>query len=110
MTTKQQVPHRAFSPIRNDIPFGRRRFASAAEAGLHFLRRFTARLKAAPFQNTVLCGTAEAVPFSVKVKIKINVNGVGQECPTHTGRGARNIMGHPRRTAGSSPGFQPDSE
>ena len=66
-------------------PFGRRRFASAAEAGLHFLRRFTARLKAAPFQNTVLCGTAEAVPFPVKVKIKINVKSVGQECPTHTG-------------------------
>ncbi len=32
---------------------------------------------------------AEAVPFPVKVKIKINydinVKGVGQECPTHTG-------------------------
>jgi hypothetical protein len=56
-------------------PFGRRRFASAAEAGLHFLRRFTARLKAAPFQNNVFCGTAEAVPFPVKVKIKINVKG-----------------------------------
>jgi hypothetical protein len=25
------------------------------------------------------------VPFPVKVKIKINVKGVGQECPTHTG-------------------------
>jgi len=66
-------------------PFGQRRFASAAEAGLHFLRRFAARLKAAPFQNTVLCGTAEAVPFPVKVKIEINVKSVGQECPTHTG-------------------------
>ena len=66
-------------------PFGRKRFASVAEAGLHFLRRFAARLKAAPFQNTVLCGTAEAVPFPVKVKIRINVKGVGQECPTHTG-------------------------
>ena len=33
-------------------------------------------------------GTAEAVPFPVKVKSriknKINVKGVGQECPTHT--------------------------
>ena len=27
------------------------------------------------------------MPFPIKVKIKINVKGVGQECPTHTGRG-----------------------
>jgi hypothetical protein len=34
-----------------------------------------------------LCGTAEAVPFPIrfKSKIKIEVKGVGQECPTHTG-------------------------
>jgi hypothetical protein len=39
-----------------------------------------------------LFGTAEAVPFPVKVKVEIrindniNVKGVGQECPTHTGK------------------------
>ena len=37
-----------------------------------------------------LCGTAEAVPFPVKVKItvksKIKVKDIGQECPTHTGK------------------------
>jgi len=40
--------------------------------------------------KTLLFGTAEAVPFPVRVKsevnIKINVKGVGQECPTHMGR------------------------
>jgi hypothetical protein len=73
-TKKQQVPSRAFSSIRNDI-FGWRRLASAAEAGLI---------------SVVLFGTAEAVPFPIRVKIKvndnINVKGVGQECPTHTGK------------------------
>jgi len=33
------------------------------------LRRYSARL--------------EAMPFPVKIKSKINVKGVGQECPTH---------------------------
>jgi len=116
--------------------FGRRRLASAAEAGLHFLRRFAARLKAAPFQNTVLCGTAEAVPFPVKVKIKIKVKGVGHgRIWGQTGRSpfrkshpsvsctnawvlrreslalrATPLPQDDNKTAGSSPGFQPDSE
>jgi hypothetical protein len=46
------------------------------------------------------------VPFPAKVKskvkVKINVKGVGQECPTHTGSAGSE--------ADSSPGVPPDSE
>jgi hypothetical protein len=33
-----------------------------------------------------LCSTAEAVPFPVRIRVnvKINVKGDGQECPSHT--------------------------
>ena len=41
----------------------------------------------AAFNFGELCGTTEAVAFSVRVTSKIKVKGVGQECPTHTGRG-----------------------
>jgi len=74
--------------------FGKR--TSSAEARTHFQR---------------LNGTTEVVPFPVKVqiniRIKINVKGVGQECPTHTGKvkvGSKiNIKGVLRRDWKSRP-------
>jgi hypothetical protein len=58
--------------------------------------------------------------LGIRVKSDGKVNGVGQECPTHTSdvkveSGGRVALGSgilvcPQRTAGSSPGFQPGSE
>ncbi len=90
----------------------------SAEAGLILSGRFTARLEAAPFQNVRLFGAAEAVPFPVRVRVRIKikggrtnasvparakskskvkskVKGVGQECPTHTGKVKGSGRGRP---------------
>jgi hypothetical protein len=50
--------------------------------------RSTARLKAAPFQDSALWHGCKAVPFPIKVKVGVNVNtkikSDRQECPSHT--------------------------
>ena len=47
---------------------------SAAEAGLSLRAN---------------CGTAEAVPFPVNIKVKVKSS--GQECPLHTGKGKQQV-------------------
>ena len=54
---------------------------------------------ARPFGTGVgwLAGTSALLscvfPVEVKVKVKINVKGVGQECPTHTGKVTNSLSG-----------------
>jgi hypothetical protein len=55
---EQQVPHRAFSPVRNDMPWLRAVLPQRLKPGSVFGGALAARLKAAPFQGTPLCGTA----------------------------------------------------
>jgi len=57
---------------------------------------------ARPFGTGVgwLAGTSALLscvfPVEVKVKVKINVKGVGQECPTHTGKVTNKVNGNGR--------------
>jgi hypothetical protein len=57
------------APLFHVTAYIRGTLPSAAEAGV-ILAAFV--------------GTAEAVPFPIKIKGKIKVKGDGQECPPHT--------------------------
>src|SRR5579862_9905369 len=142
---EQQVPHRAFSPIRNDIgfEFGPAGRPSAAEAGYFLgalrgaeapLFHVTARLQP-PFQSAMAAAppvvTWEVPPLAGE-NASVRDDAIHRWCQANSipsgsvrwcqasaffaeGWGPRVGLGSVSRlirgrTAGSSPGFQPDSE
>jgi len=89
---RKQVPHRAFSPVRNDRGLKERKGEEKNEhprcERLRFLR------------------------MTIQVRVKIKVKGDGQECPSHKGNGHTGEKQIPFGFAQGrlSPGLQPGSE
>ncbi len=65
---EQQVPHRAWRPVRNDIPISHPQYPSAAEALLTLVAVLRRGLKPRPFKTPY--GTTEVVPLPVEVSSK----------------------------------------